>query len=156
MTGVAALGELPERERQILAMYYEEEMTMAEIGAATGVEFLPDGQLLAAAEPTGKDSLARFLERDASPALQAVELVVVTAALEPQLVDALLDRAFARRPVSLVLVDTASFNGGEPVPLREPALLRLQAGGVPVVSVQRSDDLAAKLSGLEEVRAASG
>jgi len=113
-------------------------------------------ELLAAAEPTGKDSLARFLERDASPALQAVELVVVTAALEPQLVDALLDRAFSRRPVSLVLVDAASFNGGEPVPLREPALLRLQAGGVPVVSVQRSDDLAAKLSGLEEVRAASG
>jgi hypothetical protein len=35
-------------------------------------------------------------------------------------------------------------------------LLRLQAGGVPVVSVQRGDDLAAKLSGLEEVRAASG
>jgi uncharacterized protein (DUF58 family) len=113
-------------------------------------------ELLAAAEPTGKDSLARFLERDASPALQAVELVVVTAALEPQLVDALLDRAFARRPVSLVLVDAASFNGGEPVPLREPALLRLQAGGVPVVSVQRGDDLAAKLSGLEEVRGASG
>jgi len=113
-------------------------------------------ELLAAAEPTGKDSLARFLERDASPALQAVELVVVTAALEPQLVDALLDRAFARRPVSLVLVDAASFNGGEPLPLREPALLRLQAGGVPVVAVQRGDDLAAKLSGLEEARAASG
>jgi uncharacterized protein (DUF58 family) len=113
-------------------------------------------ELLAAAEPTGKDSLARFLERDASPALHAVELVVVTAALEPQLVDALLDRAFARRPVSLVLVDASSFNGGEPVPLREPALLRLQSGGVPVVSLQRGDDLAAKLSGLEEVRAASG
>ena len=113
-------------------------------------------ELLAAAEPTGKDSLARFLERDASPALQAVELVVVTAALEPQLVDALLDRAFARRPVSLVLVDAASFNGGEPVPLRDPALLRLQAGGVPVVVVQRGDDLAAKLSGLEEAHAASG
>jgi RNA polymerase sigma factor for flagellar operon FliA len=32
-----ALGELPERERQILAMYYEEEMTMAEIGAVIGV-----------------------------------------------------------------------------------------------------------------------
>jgi uncharacterized protein (DUF58 family) len=113
-------------------------------------------ELLAAAEPTGKDSLSRFLERDASPALQAVELVVVTAALEPQLVDALLDRAFARRPVSLVLVDAASFNGGEAAPLREPALLRLQAGGVPVVALRRGDDLGAKLSGLEEARAASG
>lgn len=113
-------------------------------------------ELLAAAEPTGKDSLSRFLERDASPALQAIELVVVTASLEPALVDALLERAFARRPVSLVLVDAASFNGGEPVPLRNPALLRLQAGGVPVVALRRGDDLAAKLSGLEEARAASG
>jgi RNA polymerase sigma factor for flagellar operon FliA len=32
-----AIAELPERERQILAMYYEEEMTMAEIGAVIGV-----------------------------------------------------------------------------------------------------------------------
>jgi len=32
-----ALLELPERERQILAMYYEEEMTMAEIGEVIGV-----------------------------------------------------------------------------------------------------------------------
>jgi RNA polymerase sigma factor for flagellar operon FliA len=33
----AALLELPERERHILALYYEEEMTMAEIGAVIGV-----------------------------------------------------------------------------------------------------------------------
>jgi RNA polymerase sigma factor FliA len=32
-----ALRELPERERQILAMYYQEEMTLAEIGAVIGV-----------------------------------------------------------------------------------------------------------------------
>ena len=32
-----ALMELPERERQILALYYEEELTMAEIGAVIGV-----------------------------------------------------------------------------------------------------------------------
>jgi RNA polymerase sigma factor FliA len=32
-----AIMELPERERQILALYYEEEMTMAEIGAVIGV-----------------------------------------------------------------------------------------------------------------------
>jgi hypothetical protein len=113
-------------------------------------------ELLAAAEPTGAESVARFLERDASPAVQALELVVVTSSLEPQLVDALLDRAFARRPAALVLVDAASFNGAEAVPLREPALLRLQAGGVPVVAVQRGDDLAAKLSGLEEAYAAHG
>ena len=33
----SALMELPERERQILALYYEEEMTMAEIGEVIGV-----------------------------------------------------------------------------------------------------------------------
>jgi RNA polymerase sigma factor FliA len=33
----SALLELPERERHILALYYEEEMTMAEIGAVIGV-----------------------------------------------------------------------------------------------------------------------
>ena len=32
-----ALGELPERERQILALYYEEELTLAEIGEVIGV-----------------------------------------------------------------------------------------------------------------------
>jgi RNA polymerase sigma factor FliA len=32
-----AILDLPERERQILALYYEEEMTMAEIGAVIGV-----------------------------------------------------------------------------------------------------------------------
>jgi uncharacterized protein (DUF58 family) len=113
-------------------------------------------ELLAATEPTGSEPVARFLERDGSPATHATELVVVTASLEPPLVDALLDRAFARRPAALVLIDAASFNGGETLPVREPALLRLQAGGVPVVSVQRGDDLAAKLSGLEEAYAAHG
>ena len=32
-----AIRELPERERQILALYYEEELTMAEIGEVIGV-----------------------------------------------------------------------------------------------------------------------
>jgi RNA polymerase sigma factor for flagellar operon FliA len=33
----AAITQLPERERQVLALYYEEEMTMAEIGEVLGV-----------------------------------------------------------------------------------------------------------------------
>ena len=33
----AALTRLPERERRVLAMYYQDEMTLAEIGAAMGV-----------------------------------------------------------------------------------------------------------------------
>jgi hypothetical protein len=113
-------------------------------------------ELLAASEPTGNEPVARFLERDASPAAQAIELVVVTASLDQALVDALLDRAFARRPASLVFVDSTSFNGADPVPLREPALLRLQGSGVPVAVVQRGDDLAAKLTGLEEAYTAHG
>jgi RNA polymerase sigma factor for flagellar operon FliA len=32
-----AIVQLPERERQILSMYYQEEMTLAEIGAVIGV-----------------------------------------------------------------------------------------------------------------------
>ena len=31
------IAELPERERQILALYYEEELTLAEIGEVIGV-----------------------------------------------------------------------------------------------------------------------
>jgi RNA polymerase sigma factor for flagellar operon FliA len=33
----AAIAELPDRERQILALYYEEELTLAEIGEVIGV-----------------------------------------------------------------------------------------------------------------------
>jgi RNA polymerase sigma factor for flagellar operon FliA len=33
----SAIGELPERERQVIALYYEEELTMAEIGEVLGV-----------------------------------------------------------------------------------------------------------------------
>ena len=33
----AAIGRLPERERLVLAMYYDEEMTLAEIGVVLGV-----------------------------------------------------------------------------------------------------------------------
>ena len=64
-------------------------------------------------------------------------------------------RAGARRParparalapeVSLVWVDAASFAAGRAQP--EPALLRLQAAGVPVAVVRRGDDLAAVLAG---------
>jgi RNA polymerase sigma factor for flagellar operon FliA len=32
-----AIGKLPERERQVISLYYDEELTMAEIGAVLGV-----------------------------------------------------------------------------------------------------------------------
>ena len=70
--------------------------------------------------------------------------------------DALLQRAFARRPTALVLVEAASFGPEEAAPARDPALLRLHAAGVPVATVRKGDDLAAKLSGFEEAYAAHG
>jgi hypothetical protein len=113
-------------------------------------------ELLATVEPNGTEPVARFLDRDASGASQAGELVVVTGALDARLTDALLDRAFARQPTALVLVDTASFGAGEAQPLRDPALLRLHAAGVPAVTLRRGDNLVAKLSGFEEAYAAHG
>ncbi len=112
-------------------------------------------ELLAAAEPTGSEPLERFLSRDASPAAQATELVAVTAALTSRLADVLIERALAHRPTSLVLVDSASFRVDGPA-TRNPAALRLQAGGVPIAIVRRGDDLAAKLSGLVETLASHG
>jgi uncharacterized protein (DUF58 family) len=112
-------------------------------------------ELLAAAEPTGTAPLETFLARDASPAAQATELVVITAALNRSLADALLQRVRAHRPASLVLVHAASFNG-EPARLREPLILRLQAAGVPVTAVGRDDDLRTKLEALPQAAAAHG
>jgi uncharacterized protein (DUF58 family) len=102
-------------------------------------------ELLAAVEPTGDTSVARLLAEEDSPAARALELVVVTARLEPALVDRLIQRALSRHKVSVVFVDPASFNGAAKRP--EPALLRLQAAGIAVAVVRAGDDLAACLSG---------
>jgi uncharacterized protein (DUF58 family) len=112
-------------------------------------------ELLASAEPTGTEPLVRFLDRD-SGAGMATELVVVTGALDARLTDSLLERAFARRPTALVLVETASFAPTAAQPARDPALLRLSAAGVPVATLRKGDDLAAKLSGFEEAQTAHG
>jgi len=113
-------------------------------------------ETLAAAEPTGHEPLARFLNRDASPAAHAFELVAVTSSLSMELTEALLERALARRPTSLVLVEAASFLPEGAAPARDPALLRLQMAGVPVAVIRRGDDLAAKLTGLEQALTAHG
>jgi uncharacterized protein (DUF58 family) len=113
-------------------------------------------ELLATAEPTGTEPVARFLDRDASGASYATELVVVTGLLDARLTDVLLERAFARRPTALVLVEAASFGPGEAAPARDPALLRLHAAGVPVATIRKGDDLVTKLSGFEEAYAAHG
>jgi hypothetical protein len=102
-------------------------------------------ELLAAVQPTGNTPVARLLLEEDSPASRALELVVVTARLEPGLIDRLIQRALSRRHVSLVFVDPASFNGS--ARRAEPGLLRLQAAGVPVSVVRAGDRLAACLSG---------
>jgi len=102
-------------------------------------------ELLAGAEATGNAPLVRLLAQEDSPAARALELAVMTARLEPALVDRLVQRALSRRRVSLVYVDPASFNGSER--RREPLLLRLHAAGIPVAVVRAGDDLAACLVG---------
>ena len=106
-------------------------------------------ELLAAVEPTGRSPLATLLAVEESPAARALDLVVVTARLAPELVDRLVQRVLARRRASLVYVDSASFANGAAPRRPEPALLRLQAAGVPVAVLRRGDDLAAGLGAPE-------
>jgi uncharacterized protein (DUF58 family) len=102
-------------------------------------------ELLAAAEPTGRSAVAQLLAEQDGPAARALELVVVTARLEPALANRLVQRAAAHRKASLVYVDASSFNGAKRRP--EPLLLRLHAAGIAVATVRAGDDLAAGLEG---------
>jgi uncharacterized protein (DUF58 family) len=111
-------------------------------------------EILAAVEPTASGPLTRLLAEEDGPAVRALELAVVTARMEPALVDRLVQRALSRRRVSLVYVDPASFNGASR--RREPALLRLHAAGVPVAVLRAGDDLAACLEGSPVAEAAHG
>jgi uncharacterized protein (DUF58 family) len=110
-----------------------------------GAEWRQALELLAAAEPDGTDPLATLLADDASAAARALELVVVTAEISVGLADRLTQRARARRRVSLVYVDPASWAAPEQH-TTEPQLLRLQAAGIPLAVVRRGDDLADVLS----------
>jgi uncharacterized protein (DUF58 family) len=109
-------------------------------------------ELLAAAEPTGRSPVAQLLAQHDGPAARALELVLVTARLEPALVDRLVQRAASRRKVSLVYVDPTSFTGGRRRP--EPLLLRLHGAGIPLTAVRAGDDLEAALEGATTVKAA--
>jgi uncharacterized protein (DUF58 family) len=101
-------------------------------------------ELLAAVEPNGMTPLAALLSDEAATAARARELIVVAADLSRTLVDRLIQRVLARRASSLVYVDAASFGGAGA--RREPALLRLEAAGVPLAVVRRGDDLAVVLA----------
>jgi uncharacterized protein (DUF58 family) len=102
-------------------------------------------ELLAAAEPDGGRTPESVLVDEAGAVARALELAVVTAALTPGLVDRLIQRALARKHVSLVYVDSASFAGAPR--RRDPSLLRLQSAGVPLAVIRLGDDLGAVLGG---------
>jgi uncharacterized protein (DUF58 family) len=111
-------------------------------------------ELLAAVEPTGGTPAGRLLADAGGPASRALELVVVTARLEPGLVDRLVQRALGRRRVSLVFVDPTTYAGASPRP--QPALLRLQSAGIAIAAVRAGDDLAERLEGQLVAGAAHG
>jgi uncharacterized protein (DUF58 family) len=105
-------------------------------------------EMLAAVEPDGRTPLATMLADEAGAAARALELTVVTAALEPRTVDRLLQRALSRHSATVVYVDPASFANGVARPLGagvSAQILRLRRAGVPVAVVQRGDDLTEKL-----------
>ena len=111
-------------------------------------------ELLASVEP-GPDVPAAALASDEGAAARALELVVVTARLAPDFVERLGQRAISGAAVGLVYVHAASFGGGRPAPVREPALLRLQTLGVPVAVLRHGDDLRSAL-GAASLREAAG
>ena len=108
-------------------------------------------ELLAAVEPDATASLTSVLADASRSAARALELVVVTARIEPRVLDRLIERSAGRGKASLVYVDPTSFNGAPPNPV--PPLLRLQATGVAVAVVRCGDDLAKCLGGAEQLRA---
>jgi uncharacterized protein (DUF58 family) len=111
-------------------------------------------EALAAARADAGQSLAGLVGRDGGLVSRALELVVVTARLDPRLAERLAQRAVSHRGVSLVWIDAATFAGR--AGRSEPSLLRLQAAGVAVAVVRRGDDLRAALGAPRLERAAGG
>jgi len=120
--------------------------------SSDGPEWQRALELLAGAEPDARTPAAALLQSADGPAARSLELVVVTSRVERSLVDRLLERALTRRPVALVYVEAESFAGRPRRP--EPALLRLQAAGVPVAVVRQGEDLATALEGASAPEAA--
>jgi uncharacterized protein (DUF58 family) len=105
-------------------------------------------ELLASAEPNGRNPVAALLTEGAGMPSKALELCVVTSALSPRLADRLLQRAVTRRGTSLVYVDPASFaeRPAETPTEARVQLARLDHAGIPVAVVRRGDDLGVKLA----------
>jgi uncharacterized protein (DUF58 family) len=103
-------------------------------------------EALASAEQDGRRAIEAVVADDAGVTARASDLVVVTPALRPMLVETLIARAVGRQQVSVVYVDLPSFDGRHRrVVGLDAAALRLQAAGVPVAVLRRGDDLGAVL-----------
>jgi uncharacterized protein (DUF58 family) len=104
-------------------------------------------EALAGATQDGRRPAEAFLGEEGGAAVRARDLVLVTAALRPTLVDVLVGRAVSRQAVSVVYVDLPSFAARERAAVGlEAAVLRLEAAGVPVARLRRGDDLAGVLA----------
>ena len=121
--------------------------------ASLGGDWQAALEVLAAVLPDGSRPLEELLSREGGLAARALEIVVVTAMLEPGLVTSLLRRR-SHLGVSVVWIDAASY-GGRPN-TRDPNLLRLGAAGVPVAVVRRGADLAQALAARPRPAAAHG
>ena len=107
-------------------------------------------ELLAAAEQNGRRPVEAVLADPAAGAMHALDLAVVTAALRPALVEALVARTASKQLVSVVYVDAPSFAGRRRAVLgAEAAVLRLENAGIAVAVLRRGDDLEAVLGGAE-------
>jgi uncharacterized protein (DUF58 family) len=103
-------------------------------------------EALASAEQTGRRPVEVFVADEIGIAARASDLVVVTPALRPTLVEALIARAVGRQRVSVVYVELPSFERRRHRAVdADGAALRLESSGIPVAVVRRGDDLGAVL-----------
>jgi uncharacterized protein (DUF58 family) len=103
-------------------------------------------EALASAEQDGRRAIESLVADDTGVSARASDLVVVTPALRPTLVEGLVARAAGRQQVSVVYVDLPSFERRQRRALGiDAAALRLEAAGVPVAVLRRGDDLGAVL-----------
>ncbi len=104
-------------------------------------------EALAAASQDGKRPLEAFLGDEAGGVARASDIAVVTAALRPPLVDALIGRAVNRQRVSVVYIDLPTFAARERGTVGlDAAILRLEGAGIAVARLRRGDDLSGVLS----------
>jgi uncharacterized protein (DUF58 family) len=103
-------------------------------------------EALASAEQDGRRAIESLVADDTGVSARASDLVVVTPALRPTLVEGLVARAAGRQQVSVVYVDLPSFERRQRRAVGiDAAALRLEAAGVPVAVLRRGDDLGAVL-----------